>query len=98
VGEPVSDVWEVVTRVTVVHVQFSPTILTYLCRPPFNILPYRLPYKVHPRQVQALLRMSTLMHVLSPPSQNPPYRSILLKVWVYSHWQHINECKGCQKR
>src|SRR2546425_2957952 len=32
VGEPVSDVWEVVTRVTVVHGQFFPTIFI------FNIL------------------------------------------------------------
>src|SRR5437867_2683073 len=57
-----------------------------------GIAPYCLPYKVHPPQVQALLRMSTLMHVLSSALQIPPYRSILRKVWVYSHWQHINEC------
>ena len=37
-GETVSDVWQIITRVTVVHGQFSPTILTYFCRLPFNVL------------------------------------------------------------
>src|SRR5256885_645014 len=60
VGETVFHVWEIVTRVTVVHVPFSPTVLTYFCRLSFNVLPNGLPYKVHPRQVQALLPIDSL--------------------------------------
>ncbi len=40
--------------------KFSHSLLAYFCRLPFNVLPYCLPYKVHPRQIEPLVLIDLL--------------------------------------